>query len=135
MSSCKEQDITEHSDHTEAIGLIIYYKEQPFFKVLNGKIDSTISTSLVFERGVNYSPLEVRFIDSDGEIIIPDEEGKNFSWEIVDSSLLDIKFYNGEKWKFSILGRKVGSTQIEFFLNHYDHPDFRTPKLPVEVIE
>jgi hypothetical protein len=27
----------------------------------------------------------------------------------------------------------LGETQIEFRLNHYDHPDFKTPKVPLEV--
>ncbi|MGQ9820094.1 MAG: hypothetical protein ACUVQ1_09275 [Candidatus Kapaibacteriales bacterium] len=133
-SACSEKSTTEHSDHTEAIGMILYYNTSPFFKVVKGNIDTNVSKELVFKLNTSYL-LEVKFIDEDGEEITPTEEGKSLSWTLDDSNLVDIKVVPTEKWKFSIMGLKIGTTNIQFFLNHYDHPDFRTPLLPLRVIE
>lgn len=135
FSACSEKSPTEHSDHTEAVGMIIYHKNQILLKVLNGKIDTAISKELSFVLNSNYSPLEIKFIDEDGDLITPEEEEKILSWALDEPSLVDIKFLPNEKWKISITGVKVGTTNIQFFLNHYDHPDFRTPKIPLKVVE
>lgn len=133
--ACSEKSTIEHLDHTEAIGMIIYYNNQILLKVLNGKIDTTISKELSFVLNVNYSPIEIKFIDEEGDIITPEEEGKSFSWALDDSSLVEINFIPDEKWKIAITGVKVGTINIQFSLNHYDHPDFRTPILPLKIVD
>lgn len=135
ISACSEKSTTEHSDHTEAVGIIIYHNNQILLKVLNGKIDTTISKELSLVLNTTYSPVEIKFIDEEGDIFTPEEEAKNLSWELDDPSLVEMQLLQGEKWKFTCTGRKIGLTNIQFFLNHYDHPDFRTPKLPLRVVE
>lgn len=134
-TSCSEKTIISDDEHTEAIGLIIYYNNEPFFKVQNGKIDTMIAPGLTFKLGLDYSPLEVKFIDPDGEIITPIEAEKSLSWIIADTSLIDLKLITNEKWKMSAEGKRVGTTQIEFLLMHGEHPDFRTPKIPLKVVD
>lgn len=131
--SCSEKNTLEddHS-HTEAIGLIIYYNEKPFFKILNAKIDETIAKEFALNRDEE-KVFRVAFIDDDNEEFVPDEPNKNFSWIIDDTSLVQASLLPNEKYKFKMRGLKSGATQIEFRLNHNDHPDFKTPKIPLVV--
>lgn len=133
LFSCKEKSSVENeTEHTEAIGLTIYYQDKPYFKVLNAKIDTTISKKFYLQNGKEML-FEVKFIDEDGEEIVPSEASKNFSWIIDDSSIAKLELLPNEKYKFKGTGLRIGETQIEFRLNHYDHPDFKTPKIPLQV--
>lgn len=133
--SCNEKtNITSSNDHTEAIGMVVYYNGTPYFRVKEAKIDSTIAKELALKLNQALD-FEVKFIDEDGEEIIPQEKEKSFSWIIDDTTLVEMKLLPNEKWKFRAIGKKVGSTLIEFRLNHSDHPDFRTPKVPLIVNE
>ncbi len=135
ISSCSEKKtITNPSEHTEAIGIVIYYNGSPYFRVKEAKIDSTIAKEFVLKLN---QPLEfaVKFIDEDGEEIVPQEDEKNLSWIIDDTTLVEIKLLPSEKWKFLAIGKRIGSTLIEFRLNHGDHPDFKTPKVSLIVSE
>lgn len=131
--SCNEKNTLEDNhDHTEAIGLIIYHNEKPFFKVINAKIDESVAKEFV----VNLKEekiFRVAFIDSENKEFVPDEANKNLSWIIDDTSLVRVSLLPNEKYKFKMLGVKPGTTQIEFRLNHNDHPDFKTPKIPLVV--
>lgn len=133
INACKEKSTLENeTDHTEAIGMIIYHNNQPYFKVLNAQIDTIIAKEFLvpFQKE---STFEIKFIDEDGEEIVPTETSKNFSWVIDDTTLVQGSLLPNEKYKFKMTGLKLGSTQIEFRLNHYDHPDFKTPKVPLVV--
>lgn len=134
--SCSEKTtITDPGEHTEAIGMVIYYNGNPYIRIKEGKIDSSVAKELALKFNQTLSPLEVRFINEDGAEIIPQEATKNLSWIIDDTTLVEMKLLPGEKWKFQALGKKIGSTFVEFRLNHGDHPDFKTPKVPLVVNE
>ncbi|MGB9770868.1 MAG: hypothetical protein ACPLX7_02680 [Candidatus Kapaibacteriota bacterium] len=133
MFSCKEKSTLEEAeDHTEAIGLTIYFNNKPYFKVINAQIDTTISKDFVvpYQQELTF---EVKFITTDGDEVVPTESSKNFSWIIDDTTLVKASLLTGERFKFKMRGEKQGTTLIEFRLNHYDHPDFKTPKVPIVV--
>jgi hypothetical protein len=133
VSSCSEKStIPDTGTHTEAIGIVIYHNGSQYFRIKAAKIDSTIAKEFALKLNQALE-FEVKFIDEDGEEIIPQESDKNFSWIIDDTTLVVMKLLPGEKWKFQAVGKKVGSTLIEFRLNHGDHPDFKTPKVPLVV--
>lgn len=134
--TCKEKStITNSVGHTEAIGMVIYYNGNPFLRIKNGKIDSTVSKGFNLKLNQILIPLEVKFIDEGGDEIIPEESEKNLGWIIDDTTIAELTLLPAEKWKFQATGKKIGSTLIEFRLNHIDHPDFKTPKIPLVVLE
>lgn len=133
LISCKEKNTLEDEhDHTEAIGLIVYNMDKPYFKVINAQIDTTVAKEFLvpYQQEMTF---EVKFIDTDGEIITPTEQSKNFSWVLDDTSLVSASFVSKKKYKFKMRGIKNGKTLVEFRLNHYEHPDFKTPKVPLVV--
>jgi len=133
LIACNEKSsLDNESEHTEAIGLTIYYQGEPYFKVLNAKIDTTLAPKFYLQNGTEML-FEVKFIDEDGKEIVPTEASKNFAWIIDDTTIAKLEFLPNEKYKFKGKGLRLGETQIEFRLNHYDHPDFKTPKVPLEV--
>lgn len=133
LVSCKEKNsLEDEHDHTEAVGLIIYYNGLPYFKVINAQIDTTISRDFLVPLNEDRY-FEVKFIDAEGHEETPSEDSKNFSWVVDDPSLINAQLISGEKYKFKMRGLSPGKTLIEFRLNHYDHPDFKTPKVPLVV--
>lgn len=133
--SCSEKTTIEDSeDHTEAIGMVVYHNGSPYFKIREAKIDSTISNEFALKLNQALE-FEVKFIGEGGEEIVPHENEKSLSWIIDDTTLVEMELLPNEKWKFRAIGKKVGSTLIEFRLNHGDHPDFKTPKVPLIVTE
>lgn len=131
--SCSEKtDITSPGDHTEAVGMVVYYNGTPYFRIKEGRIDSTIAKEFALKLN-QVLEFEVKFIDEDGEEVIPREPEKSLSWIIDDTTMVEIKLLPNEKWKLQAIGKKIGSTFIEFRLNHGDHPDFKTPKVPLVV--
>jgi len=128
---CKEKTTLENdSDHTEAIGLTIYHNNQPYFRVKNAIIDTSLAKEFLLPLNQEMD-FEVKFIDENNNEIVPDEESKSFSWIIDDTTIARGNLI--EKYKFRMKGLKIGTTQIEFRLNHYEHPDFKTPKVPLSV--
>ncbi len=133
FNSCKEKNTLEDEhDHTEAIGLIIYHNGKPYFKVINAQIDTSIAKEFLVPLNEDRY-FEVKFIDTEGHEEVPSESSKNFSWVLDDNTFVDARLLPNEKFKFKMRGLKSGKTLIEFRLNHFDHPDFKTPKVPLVV--
>ncbi|MFN3306180.1 MAG: hypothetical protein ACK42Z_03215 [Candidatus Kapaibacteriota bacterium] len=132
-TACKEKSSLENEmDHTEAIGVVVYHNEKPYFKVVNTLIDTTIAKEFLVPLNEERY-FEVKFIDAEGYEETPTDSSKNFSWVVDDATLIEAQLLANEKFKFKIRGLKSGKTLIEFRLNHYDHPDFKTPKVPLVV--
>ncbi len=130
---CKEKNsLEDKNDHSEAIGLTIYHNGKPYFKVINAQIDSSIAEAFYLQKDTEML-FEVKFIDEYGNDFVPTEKGKSFGWIIDNNMVAEITLIQNEEFKFKAKGLQIGSTLIEFRLNHYDHPDFKTPKVPLVV--
>lgn len=131
--SCKEEDpITPQEEHFEAIGMVFYDSGIEVARILRG----VTSDTLVAPEGGLSGHLDIKFINEDEKIIAPpDDEDKKLAWVIDDNTIADIFQHEGEEgsFEFHLEGLKIGNTKIEFFVNHEDHMDYRSGKIPVRI--
>ncbi len=133
--SCQEEDINNpQHEHYEAFGMNIYFNNKLYMKILNAEIDNNYNESFLVN--INSEPefFNVVFLDENGEELKnPEDDEMNLGFLIGDTSIVKAYIWDESKWYFVLKGEKKGSTTIEIRLNHIDHPDFKTPQIPVVV--
>ncbi len=133
--SCKEEQITEpQHHHYEAYGLNVYNADTLYMKIYNAAIISHYNTA--FELSLNSAPLKfkIAFIDENGkEMEYPEHKEMVLGWIIADTTAVKATQVNNSKWEFTLKALKKANTTIELRLNHIDHPDFKTPVIPINV--
>ena len=139
LSGCgKEDPITQQEEHYEAEGLVLLDGGQRFFRYFQGRIDSGDGRAEALEvgHGEVTSKWSIRFLDRDGnEMAPPTGEGFSFTWEIADTSIVEVVQDASEvgKFVFALRGLKDGETTIKLQIAHEGHIDFTTVPLPVHV--
>ncbi len=130
--SCSNDHLADHDDHFEAEGMVFYEGTTKKVEIFRGVTQDTFFVPL---NGV--TPLiEAKFLDAEKkELNPPDYTKKPLSWSISDTSVVAVNQNINEKgsYKFYLLGKKSGTTLIEFFILHEGHPDYRSGKIPVKV--
>lgn len=132
--SCSESSPTENDDHYEAAGLLLKQGNTVYMRIFQAKIDNNFNQSITLKTGQESMVFSVVFLDEDGkELPEPTDINKSFGLVIDDNTIVIHEYDNKNKWSFRLKGLKEGITNLELRLNHNDHPDFKTPKIPVLV--
>lgn len=133
FNSCKDKHVHEpHDDHFEAEGLALFQKGIKIAEIFRGVTRDTHSARVSLDGEFT----EVKFFDKDKKLLNPPDYTKNpFSWQIADTSIVEIKQNPNQSgsYGFYLRGKKVGTTNIEFFIMHAGHADFRSGKMPIRV--
>lgn len=129
--SCSDETnpITSEADHFKAYGLIFESSGNRILTYFNLKTNDTLYVPI----GMT-DHMEVKFLDEAEKVIDPpSNKDKKFGWVIDDTSMVSVYRHSGDEWGFHLVGKKIGTTFIEFRVLHNDHPDFKTIKIPVIV--
>ena len=132
LVSCGEDDpVIPQSDHEEAIGLALFHSDTLRASILRGVPGDTLRVAL----GEDSEEYDVRFYNDAEAIFEVHDAEKTFSWEIEDASIIEVVQDNGKegRFEFRFRGLAPGSTNVEFFILHQGHADFRSGKWPVVV--
>lgn len=134
LLSCSESSPTDDDhDHLEAEGLLLKQGNTIFMRIYQATIDNNFNQSINLKTG-QVLTFSVIFLDGDGdELPEPTEPNKSLGWVIDDNTIVGVEHDINKKWSFSLKGLKEGETKLELRSNHNDHPDFKTPKIPVIV--
>lgn len=133
MFSCKDDPMEPDMDHFEAEGIVLYQSGIKVAEIFRGVTQDTLFATV----GQTSTHFEVKFYNSNKqELDPPDHTKQPFAWEIQDTSVVGVWQHPGEEgsYEFHLVGKKVGLTQIEFFILHEGHADFRSGKFPVKVM-
>jgi hypothetical protein len=135
LLSCSESSPTDDDhDHFEAAGLLLKQGNNIYMRIFEARIDNNYKQSINLKVGQKSLIFSVVFLDEEGkELAEPTDTDKSFGWVIDDNTIVSLLYDNNKKWSFILEGLKEGTTNIELRLNHNDHPDFKTPKIPVIV--
>lgn len=132
--SCEEDPIAPQEEHLKAIGMVFYSSGIEVARIVKGITDDTLS---VTTDGLS-DHLDIKFIDEEeNEVPPPSTETQTLAWEFEDNSIADIWQHEGEEgyFAFHLQGLQAGETNIEFFVMHNDHSDFRSGNIPIKVID
>ncbi len=132
--SCSEDDpVSEQHDHAEADGLVIKSGSDIIMRIDEGEFDSDYNDQICLKEGESMTDLEVFFLDHDGDEFQSNDKDKSLGWIIDDETILQLTPKTDNKWMFDLEALKEGTTNLEIRILHNDHPDFKTPKIPVEI--
>jgi hypothetical protein len=132
ISCSKDEPLSPSEDHFEAEGMVFYDSGIKLVEIFRGVTQDTFFVPL----GNMTSHIEIKFLSPEKkEIDPPDYKKKPLSWTISDTSIVSVYQHTGEEgsYEFHLQGKKTGVTDIEFFVLHEGHPDFRSGKIPVKV--
>lgn len=132
LSACKEDALTESEDHFEAEGMVFYIGNSKIVEIFRGVTSDTFFVPL----NNMTDTIKAKFLDSERNVITPyDYTLKPMSYEISDTAKVSIIQHPDKKgsYEFIMQGKRAGVTNVEFFLLHEGHIDFRSGKIPVSV--
>lgn len=132
--SCKEEDapLPPQEDHFKAEGIVFMQSGIIIADIFRGVTDDT----LFAPKGGMTSGIDVKFYDGNKNIInAPDKNKQKLSWEFINNTLASVWQHPGDEggYEFHLKGLAVGTTQMEFFVMHEGHADFRSGKITVVV--
>ncbi len=130
---CKDNHVHEpHEDHFEAEGMVFTQSEIKIAEIFRGITTDTLFAEV--DRVGEHT--EVKFYDKDKRVMNPPDYKKNpMSWKISDTTIVRLGQHAGEEgsYEFHLEGKRVGVTDIEFYIMHAGHADFRSGKIPIKV--
>lgn len=135
MNSCKEESVTEpQHEHYETYGINIYHSDSLYLKVFNAVIDTNYHQSFALTMNSQPEEFKLMFLDENGkELAYPTDSNKVLGWLIADTTIVNATISSDSRWNFVLEAKKPGNTSIEIRLNHIDHPDFKTPLIPIMI--
>lgn len=132
ISCSKDEPLAPEEDHFEAEGMVFYESGIKIVEIFRG-----VTTDTFFVPSGSMTPhIDVKFLSPERELLDPpDYREKPMGWAISDTSIVSLHQDAGDegKYEFHLEGKKAGVTDIEFFVLHEGHPDFRSGKIPVKV--
>ncbi|MBS4033857.1 MAG: hypothetical protein KGZ85_05285 [Ignavibacterium sp.] len=132
LVSCSEDPVTPQEDHFEAEGIVFLQSGIKIAEIFRG-----VTTDTLFApEGALSAGIDVKFYNSNKEMIdAPDPAEQSFAWQIDNPALVEVWQHPGEEggYEFHLRGLADGTTQIEFFIMHEGHADFRSGKMTVLV--
>ena len=132
-TACEDDPVAPQEEHLKAIGMVFYDSGIEVARILRGVTSDTLKAPL----GGLSEHYDIKFIDeNENEFDPPSTETQTLAWEFDDSAIADIWQHEGEEGSFAfhLQGLLVGETNIEFFVMHNDHNDYRSGKITVKVI-
>lgn len=143
LIGCDESDpVIPPSEHFELEGWIVRdATTKPILVVWQGVIQTSWNSNPVPD--TLYAPLSalsdhftIKFLDLNKNIINPPTDSDHkLSWLITDTSRLAVIQDSPTDWAFHLKGKNLGTTSLELQVLHLDHPDAKTPKIPVIIKE
>ncbi len=130
--ACNEDPIAPQETHLKAIGMVFYTSGIEVARIMKGATNDTLSAPT---NGLS-DHYDIQFIDEDEKIIPPPSSAtKTLAWEFDDNSIADVWQHADEQgaFEFHLKGLQTGETNVEFFVMHNDHSDFRSGKIPVKI--
>jgi len=126
-------DSENHTDHAESEAMLIisgtdtllYQHEEEGILTEN---------ALRVTPGGESNIVKVKFQAHDGDLFQPEEDHFSLQTTVEDTTIAAVKKY-GNRWEFTVAGKKAGSTILIVKLMHGDHPDFTGQGIPVTVSE
>lgn len=132
LVSCSDDPVTPQEDHFEAEGIVFLQSGIKIAEIFRG-----VTTDTLFApEGSLSAGIDVKFYNSNKELINPpDPAEQSFGWQIDNPALVEVWQHPGEEggYEFHLRGLGEGITQIEFFIIHEGHTDFRSGKITVAV--
>lgn len=130
---CEDDPVAPQEEHLKAIGMVFYSSGIEVARILRGETTDTLFAPL----DSLSDHLDVKFFDENENIVESPTEHQELNWVFDDPTISDIWQHPGEEgaFEFHLEGLKVGETEIEFFVMHNDHSDYRSGKIPVKVTE
>lgn len=132
ISCSKDEPLSPSEDHFEAEGMIFFESGIKIAEIFRGVTQDTFFVPL----GNMTAHIEVKFLSPERNLLDPpNPKKKPLSWTISDTSIVSVYQHADDQgsYEFHLQGKKVGVTDIEFFVLHEGHPDFRSGKIPVKV--
>lgn len=133
LIGCKDDPVTPQEEHFEAIGTAIYDASGALVvSILRGVTKDTLK----IKNGELSDHFEVKFYDENEKIIDPPtNEHTKLNYSIDDETISTFWQHPGEEgeYEFHLRGLKQGITQLELFVEHEGHNDYRSGKIPVKV--
>lgn len=130
VSSCSNPVEDRDDDHEEAEGLVLTLSGTDVVTVKEGKVTGSITVT----DNQKTPMMDVFFLDIEGKRFQPSDTLKTLEWSFAASDIAEAE-QEGERWKIRFKGRAVGQTTFELRLMHGGHADFRTPQIPITVIQ
>ena len=130
--ACEEDPVTPQEDHFEAIGMVFYTSGIEVARIQRGETSDTLFAL----KDTLSDHFEVMYFDKEENIVDPpSEDHASLSWQIDDQTIVEVWQHEGEEgaFEFHLKGLNIGETEIEFFIMHNDHSDYRSGKIPVKV--
>ncbi len=130
---CSEESLQPQEEHFEAEGMVFYESGIKIAEIFRGGTQDTFFV----KNGQQTSGIEIKFYNSSKqEIAPPNPSVQPLAWEITDIAKTEVWQHPGEEggYEFHLVGKSPGLTQIEFFVLHEGHPDFRSGKIYVSVV-
>jgi len=124
-------DLPVHVHHEEEVE-IEGFEIRAGSAVLVSQTEGVLAGEIVVIPNETVGPLNVVFLDAEGEEVEP-EEGAALSWSAEDASVAMAVPDATEPFVFSLEGVSVGTTMISFDLLHKGHTDFESQDIPVRV--
>ncbi len=110
-------------EHINAEGMVLMLDGEEIFRY---EAPNDPGTPITVEEGQTLGPLQIMFIDRDGELFITDNPEFNLQWTIQDTDVARIEQLPGDEWVINLIGVNAGETQVMFEVFHIDHSDFET---------
>lgn len=130
--SCSDDPVVPQEEHYEAEGILFFQSGIKIAEIFRG-----VTTDTLFVNVDSISAeIEVKFYNSEQEIMDPPNDSEvSLAWEIDVLNIAEIVQTPGTEgsFKFSLKGLTSGYTQIEFFIVHSGHADFRSGKITLTV--
>ena len=131
-TSCEDDPIAPQEEHVKAIGMVFYTSGIEVARIEKGVTSDTLIAPL---NGLS-DRIYVKLIDEDGDELLPSSsETETLNWEVENSSIAVVWQPEGEEgsFQFFLEGYQLSETEVELFVMHGDHSDFRSGKIPLKV--
>ena len=134
LSACADNPVEDDHDHAAIEGLGLLMSGQEVVVVANAQVSGTITV----QAGQESPAILVEWRDADGNHFHDEDLDPVLSLGHTnnDETVATLEQHAGEgRWIFHIHGESPGTTSIELQLFNNDHVDFRTPSIPIEVVQ
>ncbi len=128
----KDESLAPQEEHFEAIGMYFTSSGIKVASILRGETSDTLKAPL----SALGDAIDIQFYDKNENLIEPPNvEHQKLAWEIENPTIVEFWQHPGEEggFEFHLKGLELGITNIEFFIMHEEHADFRSGKIPVKV--
>ncbi|MCA9759512.1 MAG: hypothetical protein KDA27_27200, partial [Candidatus Eisenbacteria bacterium] len=132
----------DHSDFTSLELPVVVGDEVPIegFRIMDGatmlveQVEGVLSGEIELEPDGSLGPLDVVFLDPEGNVVTP-EEGATLSFTVADPSIATVTQAGLGDYSFQLDAVDEGETSFTFSLLHMGHSDFDSEPVPVVVGE